>query len=165
MVGGGYTQCIAVHTKHQETMSLEQSPSKKIESFFLFVSHHDWNLIRRVHFIIYNGRRHLSKNKAAGRMGTINGCEATASQTLIGANSCNKHTINSTVQPHSRYFCHSVLLYRPCLRRRRPFLQADISLKRYCPWKIWPFILMSTQINDPKSTTVSQKQYTGIYST
>lgn len=33
-----------------------------------------------------------------------------------------------------------VLCYcRPRLRRRGPFLQADISLKRYCPWKIWPF--------------------------
>lgn len=77
---------------------------------------------------------------------------AAASQTLFWANSCNKHTRNSTVQPHSHcFFCFFfvIVLYRPRLWRR-PFLQADISLKRYCPWKIWPFIVMLTQINDPK---------------
>ena len=29
------------------------------------------------------------------------------------------------------------------------FWQANMSLKRYSPWKIWPFIVMFTQINDP----------------
>lgn len=71
-------------------MSSEQLPSK----LFWFVSHHDQNLIiRKVHLIIYSGRRHLSKNEAVGWMRTTSDCEAAASETLIWANSCNKHTL------------------------------------------------------------------------
>lgn len=59
--------------------------------FCWFVPHHDLSLIMKTCLIIHNGRRRLSKNKATGWMGTIR--EAAASETLIWANSCNKHTI------------------------------------------------------------------------
>lgn len=45
----------------------------------------------------------------------------------------------------------------PRWRRTRPFmfcfvffLQADISLKRYCPWKIWPFYIDDNTDQEPK---------------
>lgn len=138
--------------------------SNRLQNFFDLSHITTGTWLWKVHFIIYYGRRRLSKNKAAGWMRTINECEAAASETLIWANSC-KQTHTKTLRFNFTHAIFVIVYYRPRLRRRRPFLQADISLKRYCPWKIWPFILMLTQINDPKSTIVSQKQYTGIYST
>lgn len=99
--------------------------------------------------LLIMAEKHLSKNKAAGGMRTISDCQEAVSEHWFEQIHATIHTkiLHFSVQLHSRYFCH-IVFYRPC-SRRRPFLQADISLKRYCPWKIWPFILMLTQINDP----------------
>lgn len=85
---------------------------------------------------------------SSGWIGTVSG------QHWFWANSCNKHTLNSTVQLHSRYF-NIIVIYRP----QEPFLQADISLKRYCPWKIWPFDIhvkhrSTTQVHNSLTETV-----------
>lgn len=87
---------------------------------------------------------------------------AAASQTLFWANSCNKHTLHSTVQPHSRYFCHSVL-YRPRLRRRRPFFAS-----RHLPEKVLSMKNMAFYINvntdqRPKNPQQSHRNSIQVY--
>lgn len=99
------------------------------------------------------------RRKQQAEWGLTTGCEEAASETLI-----MQQTHDKTLQVHLTRAIFVIVLDGPRWRRTRPFiylffLQADISLKRYCPWKIWPFISMIPQINNPKSTTLSRKRY------
>lgn len=168
--GGGGMYCRSSHRTSRNKKPPVGNPSHTRKTrpphlFFIFfflpksVSRRDRDADedKLVSCLMTAGDTGLRRKQLASRLkgGTTHGCEAAASGTLIGAKSCNKHTINSTgstsltpllLYHHYYYYWHHYYYYYYCcsffvivyLRYTSPapgglFLQADVSLKRYCP--------------------------------